>query len=115
MIDDDYMLPVVAEHYLLEVADADRAAAFLARTAGDGETYGAALARNFAFVIDAAVPFAAQPGWQRLIELKPGQKVGNWRDSEPRPRQRPIPIRRQRGLRSGRHSQRSGALPIAAC
>ena len=82
MIDDDYMLPVVAEHYLLEMADAERAAAFLARTAGDGETYGAALARNFAFVIDAAAPFAAQPGWQRLIELKPGQKVGNWRDSE---------------------------------
>jgi hypothetical protein len=82
MIDDDYMLPVVAEHYLLEMADADRAAAFLARTAGDGESYGAALARNFAFVIDAAAPFAAQPGWQRLIELKPGQKVGNWRDSE---------------------------------
>jgi hypothetical protein len=81
MIDDDYMLPVVAEHYLLELASADRAGAFLARTTPTGETYGAALGRNFAFVLDAAEPFAANPDWQHLIALKPGQAAGNWRDS----------------------------------
>jgi hypothetical protein len=81
MIDDDYMLPVVAEHYLLELASADRAAAFLARTTPTGETYGAALARNFAFVVGSAEPFAANPDWRHLIALKPGQAAGNWRDS----------------------------------
>jgi hypothetical protein len=82
MIDDDYMLPVVAEYYLLQLAKPDRAAAFLARATPTGETYGAALARNFAFVVDAAKPFATTPDWQHLIALKPGQEAGNWRDSE---------------------------------
>jgi hypothetical protein len=81
MIDDDYLLPVVAEYYLLELATADRAATFLARTTPTGETYGAALARNFAFVVGSAEPFAANPDWQHLIALKPGQAAGNWRDS----------------------------------
>jgi hypothetical protein len=83
MIDDDFMLPVVAAHYLLETpAGQARAADFLARRTTAGETYGAALLRNFRFVVSAAEAFARDAHWRNLISLKPGESVGNWRDSE---------------------------------
>ncbi|HEX9706924.1 MAG TPA: hypothetical protein VGA24_04710 [Steroidobacteraceae bacterium] len=83
MIDDDFMLAVVAAHYLLDTADGRaRAAAFLARTAGAGEANGSALARNARFVLAEAAPFARDPQWRRLVSLKPGQNAGNWRDSD---------------------------------
>ncbi len=83
MIDDDYMLAPVAAHYLLDMtAGRERAQAFLARRTASGTAYGARLARNLLYVMANAAPFAREPIWQRLIELKPGWNVGNWRDSE---------------------------------
>lgn len=82
MIDDDFMLaPVVAYYFLETSAGRERAATFLQRRSASGETYGARLVRNFKFVAAAAAPFARDPGWQRLISLKPGENAGNWRDS----------------------------------
>jgi hypothetical protein len=83
MIDDDFMLAPVVAHYLLEtVAGRERAAGFLAAAARPGESNGAALIRNFRFVLAATRPFARDPAWRQLIALKPGEAVGNWRDSE---------------------------------
>ncbi len=83
MIDDDFMLPVIAAHYLLDIPEGRaRAAAFLARRTGAGETYGAALVRNLNFSVATTTPFASDPYWRRLIALKAGEHVGNWRDSE---------------------------------
>ncbi len=78
MIDGNYMLPAVAAAYLLDDAQGQlRAADFLAK---DGN--GAALVRNLGFVLQAAEPFAAHPGWRNLVRFKPGKLVGQWRDSE---------------------------------
>jgi hypothetical protein len=83
MIDDDFMLAVVAAHYVLDTpAGRARAVGFLARRTGSRETYGAALLRNLRFVVATATPFARDPDWRRLVGLKPGEHVGNWRDSE---------------------------------
>jgi hypothetical protein len=83
MIDDDFMLPVIVAHYLLDIPEGRaRAAAFLARRTGAGETYGAALVRNLNFAVAMTTPFASDPYWRRLIALKAGEHVGNWRDSE---------------------------------
>lgn len=83
MIDDDFMLPVVAAHVLLEApVGRTRSVQFLARRTSADETYGRALVRNFRFVIDAAAPFARDPRPMHLIGLKAQEKVGNWRDSE---------------------------------
>ena len=38
--------------------------------------------RNLRYVVAAAAPFAESHDWRRLVALKPGQNVGNWRDSE---------------------------------
>jgi hypothetical protein len=82
MIDDDFMLAPVVAHYVLDTPEGGaRAAAFLERRSVSGESYGARLVRNFQFVATAAAPFARDPGWQRLVALKPGENAGNWRDS----------------------------------
>ena len=82
MIDDDFMLAAVAARLLLAPgADPARAAGFLARRTGKGGTVGGDLVRNLRFVVAAAAPFARSPGWRRLIALKDGESVGNWRDS----------------------------------
>ena len=83
MIDDDFILAVVAAHYLLDTPGGrPRAGAFLARQTGSGETYGAVLMRNLRYIVAAATPFARDPDWRRLIALKPDEHAGNWRDSE---------------------------------
>lgn len=83
MIDDDFMLAPVAAAWLLDRDEGRRrAAAFLARKAATGETNGALLARNFAWVAGAARPFARDPRPVSLIALKDGLRVGQWRDSE---------------------------------
>src|SRR5262245_15688866 len=82
MIDDDFMLAAVAARLLLgSGAERARAAGFLARKTGKGSTVGGDLVRNLRFVVAAAAPFARSPGWRRLISLKRGEEVGNWRDS----------------------------------
>ncbi|MGH8244355.1 MAG: hypothetical protein ACRETY_13525, partial [Steroidobacteraceae bacterium] len=83
MIDDDFMLAPVAAAYLLDLEEGRRhAEAYLARKAATGETNGALLARNFAWVAGAARPFARDPRPANLIALKDGLRVGQWRDSE---------------------------------
>lgn len=83
MIDDDFLLPIVAAHYLLDtVAGKRRAADFLARRTTSGEAYGAALVRNLRFVVSASSAFARDPQWRNLVALKPGQTAGDWRDSD---------------------------------
>ncbi len=83
MIDDDFMLPLVAAHYLLDMpAGRERAATFLATRTTTGETYGKSLVRNFQFLVRSTEAFAREPRWTNLVPLKPGVNVGNWRDSE---------------------------------
>lgn len=87
MVDDDYMLAPVAGEFLLGQAGAAEARAFLARkipseTGAPPAAAGVLLVRNLRFVIDQAAPFAAAPGWQKLIAIKPGRMTGEWRDSE---------------------------------
>jgi hypothetical protein len=82
MVDDDFMLAAVAARLLLGPGvDRARAAAFLARKSGNERTAGDDLVRNLRFVVAAAAPFARSPGWRHLVSLKPGERVGNWRDS----------------------------------
>jgi len=83
MIDDDFMLAPVVAHYLLDTPQGRaRAGAFLARTTPSGESYRDALLRNADFVLAQAAPFAADPAADRLIRLRSGETVGEWRDSE---------------------------------
>ncbi len=81
MPDDDFMLAPVAEAWLAGRGRAD-APAFLARRNAAGERHGDALARNFAWVATRTADFARAPGYARLVALKDGRKVGNWRDSD---------------------------------
>jgi hypothetical protein len=83
MIDDDFMLaPVTAAYAFDHPRGHGRAKEFLARRMSNGETVGAALARNFAWVVRSAQPFAQKPEPANLISLKPGLKYGEWRDSQ---------------------------------
>lgn len=82
MIDDDLMLAPVAAAWLLDHPQGrTRTAAFLARKTTAGEPLGAALARNFAFVLQSAQAFARKPVARNLVSLKPGRDAGQWRDS----------------------------------
>ncbi len=80
MIDDDFLFAPVFLRYLRMVSSR-RAAAFLSRRTAEGERVADAVRRQMAFVLARARPFAARPRRDRLIALKPDQKVGNWRDS----------------------------------
>lgn len=88
MIDDDYMLGPVAADYLLGPASLAAARGFLARKVpseaqpGTAEPAGALLVRNLRFVLDQAAPFAADPRWNKLVEIHKGRMTGQWRDSE---------------------------------
>jgi hypothetical protein len=86
MIDGSYMLAPVAVDWLLnDPRGRGRAGVFLAAPdgrAGDAsERMGAALVRNFRFVVAQTRPFADRPGAGRLLALKPGHAAGQWRDS----------------------------------
>ena len=83
MIDDDFMLAPVAAAYVFDHPHGHaRSREFLARRMANGETVGAALARNFTWVVRSAQPFAQKPEAANLISLKPGLKYGEWRDSQ---------------------------------
>ena len=87
MVDSDFFLPLVAADYLA-AADADRAQHFLESAAGGG-TVADALTRNVKAVLRSAEPYAqarakgesGTPLAKRLVSLRPGQAVGDWRDS----------------------------------
>jgi hypothetical protein len=85
MIDEDYLLAPVAAAWLLQPGAPARSAAFLAAPVDGsldrGATRGAALVRNLRYVVASAAAFAQAPSVAHLIGLKPGQIVGEWRDS----------------------------------
>ena len=85
MIDEDYLLAPVAAQWLLQSGEQTRATAFLAAPVGGPlerhGTRGAALVHNLRYVVQSAQAFAQAPAIANLIGLKPGQIVGDWRDS----------------------------------
>ncbi|KVV20782.1 hypothetical protein WK78_26080 [Burkholderia cepacia] len=82
MIDSDYLLAPIAAAWLIDDTRGQaRAAAYLAQRGGDGQTNGARLVVNLLHVATTAQPFAQQPSVANLIHLRPGEIVGNWRDS----------------------------------
>ncbi len=86
MIDENYMLAPDAAAWLLSPRERSRAARFLAAPVGGPQrrrgTHGAALVKNLRFVLESAAPFARDPRRAHLIGLKPGEPVGDWRDSD---------------------------------
>ncbi|MBY4708927.1 glucosidase family protein [Burkholderia cepacia] len=82
MIDSDYLLAPIAAAWLIDDTRGQaRAAAYLAQRGSDGQTNGARLVVNLLHVATNAQPFAQQPSVANLIHLRPGEIVGNWRDS----------------------------------
>ncbi|KAL7279357.1 hypothetical protein ACG7TL_007198 [Trametes sanguinea] len=83
MIDTDLLLLPAMSHYFLELPQgSDRAAQFLARNATlQNGTYAEILNRTIHYNLARAMPFARSPTPSRLIGLRPGEPVGNWRDS----------------------------------
>jgi hypothetical protein len=93
MVDDDFLLAPVLEQLFEKQQREEPAAArtkhdvFLARVRPDGRTYHEAIAHNLALVLARARPFGedGSPSAQKkskLVALKPGLAVGEWRDSE---------------------------------
>ncbi|AOI82772.1 hypothetical protein [Burkholderia cepacia] len=82
MIDSDYLLAPIAAAWLIDDTRGQaRAAAYLAQRGSDGQTNGARLVVNLLHVATTSQPFAQQPSVANLIHLRPGEIVGNWRDS----------------------------------
>ncbi|KAI0833704.1 hypothetical protein BC628DRAFT_1426807 [Trametes gibbosa] len=83
MIDTDLLLLPALSHYFLELPQgAGRAAQFLAQNATlQNGTYAELLNRTIAYNLGRATPFALHPTASNLLALRPGQPVGNWRDS----------------------------------
>lgn len=81
MVDDDFMLAILAARYFSSPEGAARAAKFLARRAPDGRTYADALRTNLRFVLERAAPYAKSQKAADLVALKPGIVAGDWRDS----------------------------------
>lgn len=82
MIDSDYLLAPIAAAWLIDDTRGQaRAAAYLAQRGSDGQTLGSRLVVNLLHVATTAQPFAQQPTVANLIHLRPGEIVGNWRDS----------------------------------
>src|SRR3977135_1601247 len=85
MIDTElYVLPTTA-HYLLDIPQGhNRSHAFLSRTTTLNNSninipYRDLLARNTAYILERAAPFATHPSASTLLHLHPGQPTGNWR------------------------------------
>ncbi|HEY7887756.1 MAG TPA: hypothetical protein VIC29_05975 [Steroidobacteraceae bacterium] len=85
MIDEDYLLAPLAADWILQPDARARSAAFLAAIVGGPSerrgTRGAALVQNLRYVVQGAEAFAKAPIVAHLIGLKPGEIVGDWRDS----------------------------------
>ena len=89
MIDGDFLLPLLAQEYSRDVP-AEESAAFLGRRSEGAGSYADALDRTCRRVVGLARPYATARARgkqgidliKHLISLKPGQAVGDWRDSE---------------------------------
>ncbi|KAI0663733.1 hypothetical protein C8Q70DRAFT_907236 [Cubamyces menziesii] len=76
------LLPAMS-HYFLELPQGSgRAQQFLSQNATlQNGTYAEILNRTIFYNLERATPFAQSPISSNLIVLRPGQPVGNWRDS----------------------------------
>jgi len=86
MIDSDYMLAPVAASWLVSARTPyGLAGRFLAqsdlRPGEPSRAFGEDLVLNLRYVVEHAKAFAGAPIRQNLIAIKPGVKVGEWRDS----------------------------------
>ncbi|KDQ56402.1 hypothetical protein JAAARDRAFT_195047 [Jaapia argillacea MUCL 33604] len=94
MIDTDlYLLPALS-HYFLELPQGKgRAAQFLARNATlQNGTYGQILNRTIEYNFARSLPFYVNSTPQNLLAFRPGQPVGNWRDSNEGTGYGPVPF-----------------------
>jgi len=94
MIDTDlYLIPTLA-HYFLDLPQGrGRASAFLQRNAAlQNGTYGDLLNRTVQYNLARALPFSSTPNVTNLLAFRPGQPVGNWRDSNEGTGYGPIPF-----------------------
>ncbi|KAI0366300.1 hypothetical protein BV20DRAFT_1124361 [Pilatotrama ljubarskyi] len=83
MIDTDLLLLPAMSHYFLDLAQGNgRGNHFLGLNATlQNGTYAEILNRTIFYNLGRATPFAQSPNVSNLIGLRPGQPVGNWRDS----------------------------------
>ncbi|EKM58475.1 uncharacterized protein PHACADRAFT_193593 [Phanerochaete carnosa HHB-10118-sp] len=83
MIDTDLLLLPAMAHYFLELPQGQgRAKQFLARNATlQNGTYAEILTRTVLYNYARALPFAQNATYGNLLGLRPGQPVGDWRDS----------------------------------
>jgi hypothetical protein len=94
MIDIDlYLLPDMA-HYFLELPQGqNRSAQFLGKNATlQNGTYAEILARTIDYNLQRALPFFTEPVYSNLLSFRPGQPVGEWRDSNQGTGYGPIPF-----------------------
>lgn len=83
MVDEDFLLAPLMARWLLDRAMPPRtAAALLVARDPQGTRRGDALLRNLRYVVLQTAAFARQPTPSHLIGLKPGQRAGDWRDSD---------------------------------
>ncbi|KAI0709912.1 hypothetical protein C8Q76DRAFT_811912 [Earliella scabrosa] len=76
------LLPAMSHYFLDLPQGSGRAAQFLARNATlQSGTYAEILNRTVFYNLERAAPFVESPAVSNLIGLRPGQPVGNWRDS----------------------------------
>jgi hypothetical protein len=82
MVDGDFLLAPVLASYLLDSPQGQaRARAFLTRKTSTGDSYETQVRRNLELVLQQAAPYALEPRADKLIALRDGVPVGNWRDS----------------------------------
>ena len=81
MIDSDYLLAPIAAARLIDDTRGQAARPPISQRGSDGQTLGSRLIVNLLHVATTAQPFAQQPTVANLIHLRPGEIVGNWRDS----------------------------------
>ncbi|THU89762.1 hypothetical protein K435DRAFT_728809 [Dendrothele bispora CBS 962.96] len=83
MIDTGLLLFPALAHYFLDLPQGqNRQSQFLARNATlQNGTYAEILERISTYNYARALPFHANQSYNNLLSLRPGQPVGNWRDS----------------------------------
>ena len=81
MVDDNLLLAPVLSSYV-KTFGLDRAEGFLSGRTSASEPLKSQLAKNVRLVVKQGGAFADEPDRSRLISIKDGLNVGNWRDSE---------------------------------
>jgi len=81
MVDDDFLFIPMLEKYLHSGVGESEIASFFSHLNFRGETNQATLMRNWNLVLTQARPYFDHPAWWNLVRIRPGEKVGDWRDS----------------------------------